>query len=185
MKSFLGKILRAVWSFVLWAASPITVLWRGRTLPDKASETDADKSPPSPESWLGRVEKIFLHAKYVAVGRARRRVLRLGVYLPGLLADHFFRDLKVTIFLPNQENGVSYEADPRRLNVYANHLHSVLIEPTSVVDSLLQMKRIDEENSYPDGVERIKLEIEGESREFLCDKENDFFYPATNKAAGF
>ena len=187
MKSFFQKI----WSFVLWLISPIVIVFRGRKVVSLPEDEDGnhvrstDLACLNLLSWLGKVEKVFLHAKYVTFGKTRKQVLKISIHLPGLLADHYFRDLCVIIFRPGQSSGVTYEADTDDIRVYANHLHSMTIEPTSAVSALLLMKKLDEEDAYPTGVERIRLELDGESRDFLCNEKSDFFYPATANAAGF
>jgi uncharacterized membrane protein YfcA len=187
MKSFFQKI----WSFVLWLVALVVAVFRGRkviSLPedeDDGRARNTDLTCLTLRSWLGKVEKVFLHAKYVTLGKTRKQVLKIGIVLPGLLADHYFQNLRVTVFLAGQSSGVTYGVASGGIMVYANYLHSMPIEPISALSAMMIMKRIDKEYAYVTNVKQIRLELKDESRDFSRDLANDFFCPAATKAAGF
>ena len=206
MKSFFHTIWGLVlqlWGAVKWTLSIVScgptvrlpenegveASLREAFLPPPEANSVATNPPlpptgPKPRSWLDKVEKVFLHVRYVPIGKkqTRKQTLRVDIYLPNPLTDRDFQDLQVIVFLEGQENGVTYAAKPRDALIFNNGIHSVPLEPVSGVNAFLTIGRVRDNSACATNVGRVELLL-GDESIVLNRQPSGFFTPRRAEAA--
>ncbi|MFA5413818.1 MAG: hypothetical protein WC348_04790 [Patescibacteria group bacterium] len=175
MKRFFLKIWAGITAFFAWLVSPIATLFHGRKIPlplERAAD-DIDYLNPGSrkyETWLGVVRRLAVLVK--------GKELLLGVTLPGFLADRFFQELRVVLFLRHQQVGIEYVTRMKGVRFYGGHEHILPLEAASEWDAAASKRRIKHEDYCVANVQLVTLAVSDETRDFELDEQSGFFIPA-------
>ena len=175
MKRFFLGIWAWITAFFTWLVSSIVALFRGRKIPlplERAAD-DVDylnSESRKYETWLGVVQRLAVLVK--------GSELRLGVTLPGFLADRFFQELRVVIFLRDQRVGIEYITIMKEAKFYGGHEHIIPLKAASEWDAAASKRRIEREDYCAANVQLVTLAVSDETRDFQLDEQSGFFVPA-------